>query len=152
MFCFAYWLRLINQSINQTINQSINQSINLVTRHSIDLQNTKTVVHCFRLLFGPCIPPTYRLQGPHSWDGARDAVLSSKKNTEMPTMTRSVKLEKNIKNSKAIEQCNLQKEINGFDYLVPKFLSDLRIGISSSLLSFVGVFLCVFYGRYLELI
>ncbi|XP_040068438.1 flavin-containing monooxygenase 5-like [Ixodes scapularis] len=31
----------------------------------------------FRALLGPCVPYQFRLEGPHSWTGARDAVLGS---------------------------------------------------------------------------
>jgi dimethylaniline monooxygenase (N-oxide forming) len=33
----------------------------------------------YRLLFGPNAPYTYRLRGPHAWDGARDAILTINK-------------------------------------------------------------------------
>jgi len=42
----------------------------------------------FKVLFGPCVPATYRLHGPHPWPGARDAILSATSNTVQPTMTR----------------------------------------------------------------
>ncbi|KAG0417283.1 hypothetical protein HPB47_005728 [Ixodes persulcatus] len=31
----------------------------------------------FRALLGPCVPYQFRLEGPHSWTGARDAILKS---------------------------------------------------------------------------
>ncbi|KAK5986840.1 hypothetical protein GCK32_011453, partial [Trichostrongylus colubriformis] len=27
------------------------------------------------IYFGPCVPYQYRLQGPHPWKGARDAIM-----------------------------------------------------------------------------
>jgi len=41
-----------------------------------------------RLLFGPCHPASYRLQGPASWRGARDAIFNAQINTDAATSTR----------------------------------------------------------------
>nr|XP_006823407.1 PREDICTED: dimethylaniline monooxygenase [N-oxide-forming] 4-like [Saccoglossus kowalevskii] len=35
--------------------------------------------------YGPQVPYTYRLQGPRTWDGAREAILSVWENTTSPT-------------------------------------------------------------------
>ncbi|GFT74280.1 dimethylaniline monooxygenase 5 [Nephila pilipes] len=32
----------------------------------------------FKLMFGPSLSYQYRLQGPHAWDGAREAIMTSK--------------------------------------------------------------------------
>ncbi|KAF8790871.1 Dimethylaniline monooxygenase like protein [Argiope bruennichi] len=39
------------------------------------LKDPKLFKACF---FGPCLPYQYRLNGPHKWDGARDAILNYK--------------------------------------------------------------------------
>lgn len=39
------------------------------------IKDPKLFSVCF---FGPCLPYQYRLQGPHKWDGARDAILNYK--------------------------------------------------------------------------
>lgn len=36
------------------------------------------------LMFGPSLPYQYRLQGPHSWEGARNAILSYKERVVAP--------------------------------------------------------------------
>lgn len=38
-------------------------------------------------IFGPCTPYQYRLQGPHTWDGAREAILSVWNRIEAPLKT-----------------------------------------------------------------
>ena len=43
-----------------------------------------------RAYLGPALPYTYRLVGPHSWDGARDAVMSVWDRTYYATKTRIV--------------------------------------------------------------
>ncbi|XP_022105093.1 dimethylaniline monooxygenase [N-oxide-forming] 5-like [Acanthaster planci] len=43
-----------------------------------------------RTFFGPAYPPTYRLNGPHPWKGARDAIMNGWANTVNPTRTRTV--------------------------------------------------------------
>ncbi|XP_007946598.1 flavin-containing monooxygenase 5 [Orycteropus afer afer] len=45
----------------------------------------------FHLLFGPCTPVQYRLQGPGKWDGARQAILTTDDRIRKPLMTRVVK-------------------------------------------------------------
>lgn len=37
-----------------------------------------------RLWFGPCLPYQYRLQGPNSWDGAREAIMKCKERVRYP--------------------------------------------------------------------
>ena len=98
-----------------------------------------------RLLFGPCIPPSYRLRGPHPWNGARDAIMSSKKNTEIPTMTRTIHEKRNTCRPNLGEENYLQKQ-DHFDHLLPEaFMWDLRISTSSILLrvTLIGIFLGV---------
>jgi dimethylaniline monooxygenase (N-oxide forming) len=36
---------------------------------------------CFRLIFGPNAPYVYRLRGPHTWEGARNAIMAVEENT-----------------------------------------------------------------------
>ncbi|XP_045361174.2 flavin-containing monooxygenase 5 [Camelus dromedarius] len=43
-----------------------------------------------KLLWGPCTPIHYRLQGPGKWDGARKAILSTEERIRKPLMTRAV--------------------------------------------------------------
>ena len=43
-----------------------------------------------RTFFGPAYPPTYRLNGPHPWKGAREAIMNGWANTVGPTRTRIV--------------------------------------------------------------
>jgi len=43
---------------------------------------------CWRLIFGPCHPASYRLVGPGCWRGARNAIFSAINNTENSTRTR----------------------------------------------------------------
>ncbi|CAG2111979.1 unnamed protein product, partial [Medioppia subpectinata] len=40
------------------------------------------------MLFGPSLQYQYRLTGPHSWSGARDAILGCEDRIKAPTMTR----------------------------------------------------------------
>ncbi|GIX93644.1 dimethylaniline monooxygenase 2 [Caerostris darwini] len=43
----------------------------------------------FHLIFGPSLSYQYRLQGPHSWDGARNAIMTSKDRMLYPITKRS---------------------------------------------------------------
>ncbi|GIX93648.1 flavin-containing monooxygenase 5 [Caerostris darwini] len=43
----------------------------------------------FQIFFGPSLSYQYRLQGPHSWDGARNAIMTSKDRTLYPVTNRS---------------------------------------------------------------
>lgn len=36
------------------------------------------------IYFGPSVPYQYRLQGPHCWSGARDAILNVNKRIDYP--------------------------------------------------------------------
>ena len=45
----------------------------------------------FHFFFGPNYPPFYRLVGPHTWEGARNAISRGAANTTEPTKTRLVK-------------------------------------------------------------
>lgn len=42
----------------------------------------------FQLLWGPCTPIQYRLQGPGKWDGARKAILTTEDRIRKPLVTR----------------------------------------------------------------
>lgn len=42
------------------------------------------------LVFGPCYPYQYRLQGPHSWEHAREAILNAKSRIKAPLLTREL--------------------------------------------------------------
>uniref|UniRef100_L7N1Q9 Flavin-containing monooxygenase 5 n=1 Tax=Myotis lucifugus TaxID=59463 RepID=L7N1Q9_MYOLU len=44
----------------------------------------------WQLLFGPCTPIQYRLQGPGKWSGARKAILTTEDRIRKPMMTRVV--------------------------------------------------------------
>ncbi|XP_054156728.1 flavin-containing monooxygenase 5-like [Oppia nitens] len=46
------------------------------------------------LVFGPCAPYQYRLNGPHSWPGARQALLTIDERIEAPLQTRYGKVAK----------------------------------------------------------
>ncbi|XP_033099830.1 dimethylaniline monooxygenase [N-oxide-forming] 5-like [Anneissia japonica] len=43
-----------------------------------------------KVFFGPAYPPSYRLKGPHTWAGARDAIMKGWENTTSPTRTRQI--------------------------------------------------------------
>ncbi|KAK7103255.1 flavin-containing monooxygenase 5-like [Littorina saxatilis] len=43
-----------------------------------------------RVLFGPCLPYQYRLEGPGRWSGARDAVLSFMDRVRFPLQSRAL--------------------------------------------------------------
>ena len=47
-----------------------------------------------QLLFGPCVPYHFRLEGPGTWDGARDAILTVNERTVEALSTRPSKLPK----------------------------------------------------------
>lgn len=50
------------------------------------------------LVFGPCVPYQYRLEGPHRWSGARDAILSVEDRIAAPLKTRFVGSEELVEN------------------------------------------------------
>lgn len=41
------------------------------------------------LAFGPCVPYKFRLRGPHTWEGARDAIVTLWDRVVAPTKTRA---------------------------------------------------------------
>ncbi|XP_042534188.1 flavin-containing monooxygenase 5-like [Dipodomys spectabilis] len=43
-----------------------------------------------KVLFGPCTPVQYRLQGPGKWDRARETILTTDDRVRKPLMTRAV--------------------------------------------------------------
>lgn len=43
-----------------------------------------------QLIWGPCTPIQYRLQGPGKWDGARKAILTTDDRIRKPLMTRVI--------------------------------------------------------------
>ena len=43
-----------------------------------------------KLFVGPLTPPQYRLNGPHTWPGARTRIMDAWKNTLYPTQTRKL--------------------------------------------------------------
>lgn len=51
----------------------------------------------YKLYFGPCLPYQYRLQGPHAWDGARNAIMTVDERIDAAFATRSLKLSKKSK-------------------------------------------------------
>lgn len=44
-------------------------------------------VLCWALITGPSVSYQYRLQGPHIWEGARNAILTLKERIEAPLQT-----------------------------------------------------------------
>lgn len=54
------------------------------------------------LLFGPCFPYQYRLEGPHKWSGARRAILEAGKRIKAPLLTREL----TDKQGKVIQEAN----------------------------------------------
>ncbi|XP_046577322.1 flavin-containing monooxygenase 5-like [Haliotis rubra] len=42
----------------------------------------------YKMVFGPAVPPQWRLEGPGKWSGARDAIFSVHENTLYPMQTR----------------------------------------------------------------
>lgn len=44
----------------------------------------------WHLVFGPCFPYQYRLEGPHSWTSARSAILEAQKRIKAPLLTREL--------------------------------------------------------------
>ena len=42
------------------------------------------------LMFGPCLPYQYRLEGPHQWSGARHAIFNVEERISAPLKTRHV--------------------------------------------------------------
>ncbi|UYV81762.1 TXNDC5 [Cordylochernes scorpioides] len=58
-------------------------------------RDPKLFMYCF---FGPCLAYQYRLEGPDSWEGARDAIMKYKKRLHTPLKsTRMVQNEKKTK-------------------------------------------------------
>jgi len=45
-------------------------------------------VFWYKLYFGPCLPYQYRLKGPHSWDGAREAIMNLEERIDAAFRTR----------------------------------------------------------------
>lgn len=52
---------------------------------SLALTDPKLVYH---IMFGPYVPSLFRLQGPHPWKGAREAVLGVEERVKKPFDTR----------------------------------------------------------------
>lgn len=51
----------------------------------IALTDPKLALQCF---FGPCTPYQYRLVGPHTWEGARETIMTQWDRTWHPMKTR----------------------------------------------------------------
>ncbi|XP_035225544.1 flavin-containing monooxygenase 5-like isoform X2 [Stegodyphus dumicola] len=45
----------------------------------------------WKLYWGPCYPYQYRLQGPHSWEGARDAIMKAEERILFPLRAKNCK-------------------------------------------------------------
>ncbi|XP_054707670.1 flavin-containing monooxygenase 5-like [Uloborus diversus] len=43
-----------------------------------------------RLVFGPCLSYQYRLEGPHKWEGAREAIMTSDERIHWPLQKRKI--------------------------------------------------------------
>ena len=107
-----------------------------------------------RVAFGPCIPPSYRLTGPHPWKGAREAVLSTQKNTESATMTRriDVRIHNNV-HKETNEQSSFESKFDspyGLESVIPKQLLNLNLLAHLRNLSVFGSLLCVACVKYFE--
>ncbi|XP_075729282.1 flavin-containing monooxygenase 5-like [Rhipicephalus microplus] len=48
----------------------------------------------FRALLGPCVPYQFRLEGPHKWSGARQAILESRRRVMYPLNERCTSFSK----------------------------------------------------------
>ncbi|KAH7968058.1 hypothetical protein HPB52_005543 [Rhipicephalus sanguineus] len=55
----------------------------------------------FRALLGPCVPYQFRLEGPHSWPGARQAILDSRHRVMYPLNDRCTSFGKKRKGPSA---------------------------------------------------
>ncbi|KAL1427560.1 hypothetical protein MTO96_017262 [Rhipicephalus appendiculatus] len=55
----------------------------------------------FRALLGPCVPYQFRLEGPHSWSGARQAILDSRHRIMYPLNDRCTSFSKKKKGPSA---------------------------------------------------
>jgi len=107
-----------------------------------------------RVAFGPCIPPSYRLTGPHPWKGAREAVLSTQKNTESATMTRivDVRIHNNV-HKETNEQSSFESKFDspyGLESVIPKQLLNLNLLTHLRNLSVFGSLVCVACVKYFE--
>lgn len=55
----------------------------------------------YHLLFGPCVPYQWRLNGPGAWKGARKAIIETQKRIEAPLRTNVLSFKSNLlKNEK----------------------------------------------------
>uniref|UniRef100_A0A147BGF9 Flavin-containing monooxygenase n=2 Tax=Ixodes ricinus TaxID=34613 RepID=A0A147BGF9_IXORI len=54
----------------------------------------------WKCFWEPCLPYQYRLQGPHTWSGARDAMMSMRTRLKGPLDTRKMPPSSSCKNSK----------------------------------------------------
>lgn len=56
----------------------------------------------WQLLWGPCTPIQYRLQGPGKWSGARKAILTTDDRIRKPMMTRVVESSDSMTSTKTM--------------------------------------------------
>lgn len=62
---------------------------NLINCHPKPLHYLLTdPILCYRLYMGPCVPYQFRLRGPHTWSGARQAILTVEDRILAPLQTR----------------------------------------------------------------
>ncbi|CAL1263030.1 unnamed protein product [Larinioides sclopetarius] len=61
----------------------------------------------FKIMFGPSLAYQYRLQGPHPWDGAREAIMTSKDRMLYPLT----------------KKCSIERQENVFKRIARKTLS-----------------------------
>ncbi|KAL1427553.1 hypothetical protein MTO96_017255 [Rhipicephalus appendiculatus] len=59
----------------------------------------------FRALLGPCVPYQFRLEGPHSWSGARQAILDTHHRVMYPLNVRCTSFSKNKVPSALLYMC-----------------------------------------------
>lgn len=64
------------------------------------------------LVFGPCFPYQYRLEGPHKWSEARDCILQSNRRIKAPLSTREL----TDKNNAIIQHVKIARKetLNGY--------------------------------------
>ncbi|VDO86875.1 unnamed protein product [Haemonchus placei] len=55
------------RSLNLSTHRNIKRAHPMWSSNHVSIQN---------VYFGPCVPYEYRLQGPHPWSGARDAIMN----------------------------------------------------------------------------
>lgn len=60
-----------------------------------------------QIIWGPCTPIQYRLQGPGKWDGARKAILTTEDRIRKPLMTRVIEHTNSTTSTITMAKCML---------------------------------------------